>query len=603
MIVPPPTIPCRAPRLLANVRSAAGGAAWKRYAEITAVGTARMSGLTGAARMSDDLARGRYAQRFEIAGMGPSAEVYDGRTVWSQDISGGVHALNAPFARKRAVTSAYLARRAYLDPPAAATLTCVGTQRSKRGNAVLLRVQPRGGIPAILSIDARTYLVDSVSERLPTTTSVTRYADYRQVDGLVLPFAIASGTLAEPENGFGVTVRRYALSLRATDRDFARPAARNPAQMLDGATSTTVPLRIEGRQLLVWASIDGHAPMPFILDTGGHAILTTQAARTLGLHGAGAGVSGGSGAHTVALQYASADSLRIGQARLRNQRFLVIPYPFSFYERGRKPPLAGILGLEIFERFAVRIDYGRKKLTLTPLQRYVHSGSGVAVPIAFQEDLPLTRATADGRAGLFGLDTGNAGTVILFGDFLKRTGLERAYPKGVTAEGHGTGGADVGRIVGLRSFAFAGRTFTNVPTFLTHMRSGSFSSWTEAGNFGYEVLARFVPTFDYANDTLYLDRSPLAHAPPRNRAGLAFGKSVPGAFDVEAVKPGSPAAQTGIVAGDRIVAVDGKDASWFSRADLYDLTTQPPGTRLRLRVVHGKTTKDVTLVLPRGQRR
>lgn len=597
MIVPPTTAPCRAPLLLDRMRGAMESPQWGRTAEAIALGVARMSGLSGTAAFASELSTGRYAQRFDIDVMGSSAEVFDGRTIWSQDISGGVHPLDAPFVRRRGTTDAYLARRGYFRPDRSTTFRCLGSAGEDGRIVERMSVEPAGGIPAVLSIDAQSHLLDSISERWPTTTLVTRFSDYRNVDGLILPFRIESGTQAEPENGYAVSVRRYVLRHRSDPSDFTRPRESNAVAMLAGAASTTVPIEIEGRQLLVWASINGRSSMPFILDTGGHAILTTQAARSLGLRSHGAGVSGGSGAGTISLQYSQVNSVRIGDAELSRQTFLVIPYPYSFYERGDRQPLAGILGLEVFERFATRIDYGRKRLTLTPLSRYAHAGGGRALPIRFQEDMPLGEGFADGHGGLFGIDTGNAGTVILFGSYLQSSGLLHDYPSGTRAQGRGTGGSNSGWVVTLRRFAVGGKTFDSIPAFMTQMTSGSFSSWTEAGNFGYEILSRFVPTFDYSRETLYLDDSPSATGPPRNRAGFVADKDVPDAFVVLRVKPGSPAASAGIVSGDRIVAIDGKPAKRFSYGELYDMVTGGSVKALRLSVMHGSQRREVVVVL------
>ncbi len=469
-------------------------------------------------------------------------------------------------------------------------------QRRDGRDVVVIRVQPREGTSADLAIDAQTHLLASISERLPTTTEITRFDDYRLVDGAARPFIVMSGTAAEPANGYTFEVRRYAVLPVAQSSDFEKPVALNPARMNAGATSTTVPLALDGRQLLVWASIDGQRAMPFILDTGGHAILTTQAAKALAIHAAGAGVSGGSGAGTVALQFARIASLRIGAASIPNQTFLVIDYPYSFYERGRRQPIAGILGLEVFERFATQIDYGRKRLTLTPFSNYTHRG-GAAVPLSFQEDMPLADAAADGHRGLFGIDTGNAGSVILFGAFLERTRLGARYASGINAAGHGTGGSNSGHLAKIAGFTFGKRSFSGVPAFLTYMKSGAFSSWTEAGNFGYEILSRFVPTFDYARGVLYVESSSFEHAPPPNRAGFVADKDRPDFFTVERVRPGSPATAAGIEAGDRITMIDGKPADDYSYGDLYDRVTAAPGTVLRLRIVHKSDTRDLSLVL------
>jgi hypothetical protein len=369
------------------------------------------------------------------------------------------------------------------------------------------------------------------------------------------------------------------------------------ARMLAGTSATTVPIALEGDQLFVWASIDGRAPMPFILDSGGHAILDGAAAKTLGLRGTGGGVSGGAGAGTIALEYTRVASVRIGDAELLDQPFLVIPYPYSFYERGRKVPLAGILGLEWFERYATRIDYARKRLTLTPLTSFAYRGRGAAVPIRFQEDMPLAHAAADGSVGDFGVDTGNAGILILYGDFLRRTELLAKYGQGYTVHGGGTGGSNTGRLETLARFDIGGHEIPKLLADFTQMKTGAFSSWTEAGDLGLSVLSRFTPTFDYANQTLYLE--PLAHPLiiPRNRSGIGFTKNGPDAIDVVAVRPNSAASALGIVAGDQILAVNDTGARDLSAADFVAIVTGRAGTVLRLTVRHGTTTRELELVL------
>ncbi|HEY5426607.1 MAG TPA: retropepsin-like aspartic protease, partial [Candidatus Tumulicola sp.] len=510
-------------------RAAFGSASSVR--ELRAAGSVETSGMRGTGEIDEDLTGGRNAQRFRIPIQGDSATVYDGATRWQQDISGGVHPLDAPFVRELAVTDAYLARRGYLDASDSANLQCLGLRKTDGRTLLTIRVLPRGGQPAVLAFDPYTHLLWSTSERLPTTTQVTRYGDYRETGGLVLPFVVRSGTLSEPDDGFVFNVRRYALLDRARPGDFVKPRETDAVRMLDGVVSTRVPVALEGRQLIVWASIDGHAPMPFIFDSGGHAILTAGAARTLGLRASGAGVSGGSGAGTIGVQYVKVARVRIGKAELRDQHFLVIDYPYSFYERGRKPPLAGILGLEFFERFAAHIDYGGRTLTLVPLKSFIDTARGVPVRMRFQEDLPLVRAAADGHAGEFGVDTGNAGSLILFGPFVDRTGLDERYRSGSLAIGHGTGGTNTGRFENLREFSVGGLNLHGVRTDFTHMTSGSFSSWTEAGNFGYSVLSHYSPTFDYANQTVYLQPHARAPAEIVNRAGFSFEKNGPNAFD------------------------------------------------------------------------
>jgi hypothetical protein len=573
--------------------AAMGGHAWKRVAQIGADGQATVSGLHGTAHFDDDLRSGRYARRFDIPVMGASAEVFDGADDWVQDISGGVRRIDSPYARAQAITDAYLARRGYFDPRNGAALTCIG----KRDGQLLIRAEPRGGIPAELAIDTQTHLLASVTVRAPLGIEVIRYADYRDVGGLVLPFSIRLGTRTVADDDYAFTATRYTMREHANVVDFARPVQPNDASIIGGAETAEVPLVLEGRQLLVWVSIDEHAPMPFILDTGGHAILTRQAAAALGLHGSGGGESGGSGAGKISTQYTRAQSIRIGNAELLNQPMLIIPYPYSFYERGKRPPLAGIIGLEFFERFAMRIDYGDRRITFTPLATYRHAGAATKVAFTFERDpdMPMVDAAADGHGGLFGVDTGNAGNLILFGRFLTQTGLLAQYATGQKLIGQGTGGSNTGQLQTLRTFVVGNHAMHDVSATFTQMKSGSFAAWSQAGNFGLSILSRFVPTFDYRTQALYLDPEKRATPLPKNHAGMAFTKDAPDAFTVVVVRPNTPAAVAGIAPGDQIVSVNGRNASNYSWADLVDLTTKPKGASLLLRVRHDGADKDITL--------
>jgi hypothetical protein len=584
--------PCEPGQVLREMRSALGGGAWGEIAQTSAYGKATIAGLRGSARFDDDLRGGRYAWRFDIAVMGTSAEVYDGTTAWAQDISGGVRPYDSPYARRLTVTKGFLSRRGYFDPNSGATIRCAAT-RTEAGRAqVVLRVQPKGGAAADLSVDAQTHLLTNVTTRTPLDRSVVTYSDYRTVDGIVLPFAISG-------DGYDFLVTRYALLRRARGTDFARPAVADNVRMLGGAASTTVPMTLDGRQLLVWASIDGRAAMPFILDTGGHAILTTLAAKTLGLHASGAGSSGGAGAGTISTAYTRVKSIRIGQAELIDQPMLIIPYPYDFYERAKQMPIAGIIGLEFFERYATRLDYGDRTVTFAPLASYRYRGNGDAVPFTFETDpdMPMVEAAADGHPGLFGVDTGNAGHLILFGGYLNRTGLATRYTSGPLVIGHATGGTNTSYLAKLREFTIGDRHVYDIETGFTHMKAGSFAAWTQAGNLGFSILSRFIPTFDYANERLYLD--PQRHATPfwENRSGISFEKNEPSALDIIAVRPDSPAANLGIVAGDRIVAINGTAAEYISGGDLTHILGGAAGTKVRLRVLHQKSARDVVLVL------
>ena len=69
------------------------------------------------------------------------------------------------------------------------------------------------------------------------------------------------------------------------------------------------------------------------------------------------------------------------------------------------------------------------------------------------------------------------------------------------------------------------------------------------------------------------------------------------AFRVSLVVPGSPAAAAGLAKDDRIIAVDGADASEMSGRELARKLAQPPGTELTFAVKRGDQERTATVRL------
>ena len=111
--------------------------------------------------------------------------------------------------------------------------------------------------------------------------------------------------------------------------------------------------------------------------------------------------STGGGVGVVRAGLVRVREIRIGSAIIRSQAAKVVPLRESSNDRGPRPPRAGILGLELFERFAVQLHRASKTVTLKPLETFVAAPESVSLPIRFNEDAPLTAGTFNGVAGDF----------------------------------------------------------------------------------------------------------------------------------------------------------------------------------------------------------
>ena len=156
----------------------------------------------------------------------------------------------------------------------------------------------------------------------------------------------------------------------------------------------------------------------------------------------------------------------------------------SFTNARRRRRSRGSSGLSFSNATRPELDYGDATVTFTPLASFRYRGGGDAVPFTFETDpdMPMADAAADGHPGLFGVDTGNAGHLILFGAYLNRTGLATRYASGPLVIGHATGGTNTSYLAKLREFTIGDRHVYDIETGFTHMKAGSFAAWTQAGN-------------------------------------------------------------------------------------------------------------------------
>lgn len=583
--------------MLQTMREAAGGDAWAKAAALVTRGSENADGLEGPMDSVVDLRTGHHATHTDN-GVLASAHGCDANGCWHVGISGLVHGYDSAEAARTAITENWLERFGFLFPQQSSVIYRVLPDTLENGKRYQrLEAAPAGGHAVTLWIDPATHRVERAIRHASVLIATRRYADYRQVEGLWLPFRITN-TLATVAGGGGDAstdiAGRYDVLAKVPAARLQRPdrTVRN-VTMTHGATRATSPMHLEGGMLLVEARINGKGPFPFILDTGGHAILTADAAKNLGLTAHGAGSSTGSGPGSMSTAYTKVAHLALGGADIQDQTFLVMPYPYSFYERGQRTPVAGILGLEIFQRFAVTFDYDHRQLVLQPFDHGAAPppGKGTALPLFFTDDMPLIDAAMDGRHGVFGVDTGNSGKLLVFPQWAAREGLFARYEKGSPRPTGGVGGKYVSHVSHAGSLQLGDARTDDMLIQLTRADAGATGNPTEAGNIGQDILSRFNVHFDYRRALMYLAPRAQPHAQNYATAGFIVAREQkhPDRFAVGWVLDDGPAAQAGVKKGDFITAVNGTPATQLSGRDLRDLANgQPEGTHLRLTLANGR---------------
>ncbi|MBS0365176.1 MAG: aspartyl protease family protein [Proteobacteria bacterium] len=566
---------------------------------LTAVYRQVSSGLTGTLTEQIDLTTGAYVQRSEADGV-KEAEGFDGSTPWQEDVSGTYTPQQGGDRIPSAVSAAY--RHANLwwrADRGGAAIDYVGRERDGSRTLEHLSVTPRGGRRFEAWFDSQTHLLARVSYDQQFLHLTETYADYRR-EG---PQVLAHEVVVDPGLGAGAVSR---ATLMHCDYAAAPPAGAYamPNPPLTGAViagnlaSTTVPFRLLNNHVYVEATVEGKGPYTFIVDTGGHTLLSPRLVRDVGLKPIGTAVTSGAGEGHGTSGFVHYDEIAIGGVRLHDQ----MGFATDIYDKSIEGiAVDGMVGFELLRRLVTTIDYGRRTITFTTPARFRPGpDQGVAIPFVFYDHVPSVPGRIGDLPARLDIDTGSRTELDVTSPFVARHGLRERFTRGTNAiTGWGVGGPARSYVVRMPAVAIGPQTVADAVVGLSDARGGTFSDPNFDGNVGSALLKRFVVTFDYTRQVLYL--KPIEPVPADvgtfDRSGLwviARG----GGYQVMDVAPGSAAAQAGLKVGDLIVAVDGRPVVEARLSQLREtLRSSAPGTRVGLTVRREKQSRGVTLLL------
>jgi predicted aspartyl protease len=582
--------------VLEQSKAAAGGEAVDTLKAIRITYRLRQSGLEGRGTTLTDVVGGRTVTRYRL---GPitGAEGFDGKRAWFQDTAGIVTAPEGGDAPARTVSAQYRRALAYWfparGPPARVDFRMqLFRQRVKEA----LVVEPKGGLKFELWFDAQTKFLERVIEEGANETQTTSYEDYRPVGALRIPHRIRTSNAAA-EFGTERTVTKVEINPALRDADFAvPPAPKADFAFTRGKTETVLPFRFANNHIYVDAKLNGRT-FALLVDTGASNVITPTAARALKLRSVGDGQVKGAGELTASASFTRVRSVLVGDVRLNDQLFAVVPLEKLGDVEG--VPFHGILGYELFKRFVVRVDYPTRTLTLSDAAQGSIANTGVAIPFVFNGTVPEVAGSIDGVAASFDIDTGSRASVGLNSPFVQRHALRARFKPSVEAvTGWGLGGATRGTVARVRDLRLGSVAIKDVVVDMSLQRQGVLSHAAPAGSIGSGLLKRFVVTFDYQRQRLYLRRhASSGERDAFDRSGLWINLGE-GGFRVDGVVLGSPAARAGIANGDVIVSIDGRTSSSLALDDVRDrLRDAAVGTRVVLTVRSGGRTRDAVIVL------
>ncbi|AIY39412.1 hypothetical protein LT85_0252 [Collimonas arenae] len=582
-------------RILAAYRAAAGGDAWRGKATLRALYAYRGNGLSGTVTSLADIRNGWF---IDASDTDPTsgANGFDGKQPWMRDQSGAVTPEEGGDRIQLAVNEAYRnANRWWRSDRGGAKINSLGLKRDSNRSYAVLQVYPQGGKPFEAWFDQQSHLLARVVEVQLFLTITTSYADYRRVDGVMLAGSVKidSGTGGDPELQ---TLTQAAFLPARPASAYAAPSWSRSNLSLPGG-STTIPFELLNNHVYAKVFINGKGPFRFIFDTGGHNILTPATATAVGLAPKGDAQSGGAGEKTVSTGYVKVGKIQVGAMTMSDTPAFVLNFSSAKTEGYEEE---GMIGFEVFRRFVTTFDYDAQTITLTDPAQFSPAAAGTPVPFKFYDHMVQVAGTVDGVPARFNIDTGSRSEATLTKPFVDKYQWREKHPNGALAiDGWGVGGPSRSYVVRGSELSLGGVRQENVINSLALQDKGAFSDANYEGNIGSGFMKRFIVTFDYGRQIMYLKprAAPVPDTAAYDRSGMWINVGNQ-AFEVVDVTPNGPAAAAGLRVGDQIVAVDDKpvtanELSMFRRR----LRNDPAGSTVRVSVLSGTEKRDLRIIL------
>jgi PDZ domain/Aspartyl protease len=338
--------------------------------------------------------------------------------------------------------------------------------------------------------------------------------------------------------------------------------------------------------IVLQARINNSQPMSFWLDSGSTSpfVIGLNKATALGLklqgHVSGAGAAG---PNTYEVSQTSGLTIALARATFARQNAAVMSLGLVEEQFGR--PVDGLVGLDLFLKYVVEIDYAAKQLTLFDPQSYVYSGTGESVSLTLRHGHFFVPAKIEIQdrgelVGQFVVDTGGCMmTAIVTAPFAQRNKLPFPAQKTILDRSISGLGGETRLLIARASHFKIGSSVLPAPIiYISQDKGGALASSEYEGLIGTEILRRFKVIFDYPRRRLILERNADFEEPLEyDMSGMslrAYGNEFR-IFKIYQVLEDSPAGRAGLRVGDIIERIDAVPASRLTLEQILQMMKVP----------------------------
>ena len=373
--------------------------------------------------------------------------------------------------------------------------------------------------------------------------------------------------------------------------------------------SVEIPFEYHNDFIVVKVLFNKRFPLNFVFDTGAeHTILLKkEIAEVMEIPFERRIQIVGSDMQEVLYAYlARRIHFKINEISIPNKSILVLEKDYFDFEERVGVNVEGIIGADVFKSYRLSINYDTKTIKLSPSSTK-SPRNYEAIPIEIHKNKPYLNSiielsdTTSVPVKLL-IDTGAGLALLLHTDTHSDLELPAQVIPGEVGVGlGGTIDGFLGRVKKL-PLKDSKLRLLDVVTNFQELNSGLETSLLNARNgiIGNKILRRFQVIIDYPQEKLYLKANKRYKQKFEfDRSGLVLiaGGAKLNEYYVSKVIPNSPAAEAGIIRGDRIIGLNGTTAAFSTLGSVLKRLKRKPGKKIRLVILRRGTKMKRHLIL------
>ncbi len=393
----------------------------------------------------------------------------------------------------------------------------------------------------------------------------------------------------------------------------------NAAFTINGRSDrpVVIPFELVNNLIIIEARINGSVPLKLIVDTGVSNVLITslpngeeislRSTRTVTLSGLGEG-------DPIEAFYAERNRLNIGTVEGTNVEVLFLKKDIFNLSAFMGTYVHGLIGYDLFSKFAVEIDYIAKKIILykpeefeekfrkLPDHRWWHK-----YPITIEERKPYIDVDFKHRPGSpyislrLLIDSGSSNAFSLYkitheDIIVPQSHIEALIGVGLSGNVNGY----LGRVQKMK----LGNEFIIDQPVIAYPDSfairRAFELGDRNGSIGGEVLRRFKVIFHYRDNYILVRRNHnFGEEFHYNRSGIDINTPLPNIplYVVSEVRENSPAGREGIRKDDIIKNINGESVLDMDLNKIINVLQKSKRSRMKIRIQRDSVYKNFHLLL------